>query len=169
MDERLFYKCVQWQVHFTDKKDPSVCGHSVAVLLQYSAASLSEDVTRWQLAVKNLWYITDVTFVLAAVKGRRIGGRHGGAGGLALEPHQWSILIIFIHDYPVIHNPLLFLFNCILCCFVPSLISSPPLLSLVQLQRKRENSDQHVRPGRSRWFKKKKNYGAQESSVAPKL
>lgn len=64
-------------------------GHSVAVLLQYSAASLSEDVTRWQLAVKNLWYITDVTFVFAAVKGRHIGGRHGGgAGELALEPHQ---------------------------------------------------------------------------------
>lgn len=25
MDERLFYKCDQKQVHFTDKKDPCVC------------------------------------------------------------------------------------------------------------------------------------------------
>lgn len=36
---------------------------------------------------KDLWYITDVAFVIAAVKGKRTGGR-GKAGGLALEPHQ---------------------------------------------------------------------------------
>ncbi len=113
-----------------------MCGHSGAALLHDSGSSQSQ-CDNVAAGCKNLWYITDVAFVMAAVKGKRIEGK-GKARGLALEPQQRSILIIFIHDYPVIHNPLLFLFNCILFCFVLSLISSPPLLSLVQLQRKRE-------------------------------
>lgn len=52
----------------------------------------------------------------------------------ASPAHQQSTLIIFIHDYPLLHNPLLFLFGRILRCSPPSLISSPLLLSLVPLQ-----------------------------------
>lgn len=39
-----------------------------------------------------------------------------GLGGIGFRSSPVIYLIIFIHDYPVIHNPLLFLFNCILSC-----------------------------------------------------
>lgn len=64
---------------------------------------------------------------------RRLESRSASAA------HQRSTLIIFIHDYPLLHNPLLFLFGRILRCSPPSLISSPPLLSLVPLQGGEEN------------------------------
>lgn len=71
MDERLFYKCVQRQVHFTDKRDPSACAHSGDMLPHHSEAPL---------CCKDLWYITDVAFVRASAKAYRRWGWDGVGG-----------------------------------------------------------------------------------------
>lgn len=65
------------------------------------------------------------------VPDRRLESRSASAA------HQRSTLIIFIHDYPLLHIPLLFLLGRILRCSPPSLTSSPALLSLAPLRREK--------------------------------
>lgn len=59
---------------------------------------------------------------------------HEGRGG-GEEAHQGSTLIIFIHEYPLKHNPSLLLLACFLGGVALSLISSPPRFSPEPLQR----------------------------------
>lgn len=96
MDERLFYKCVQWQVHFTDKKDPSVCVVTAGQLYYSTLWVLS--VREWQGGSVLKEFMAYYWYGIHHSSGERQAYAFRGVGG-ARGGFRASQVIYFNHIY----------------------------------------------------------------------